>query len=160
MSCVAYDVIHVLGCRLVQKQDVSGVFGGEVCQHAHSCSREVSISVAILETNLLRGYGGIPNYVYYILSITCVLSLSNCVTYDVTCDRNSSLLFGPRFMSCVAERRWHPLFLSLAKGSLRSWVCRENCVTSAAYTSYIPCMFGVAMLCNRSTSFQPRSFSP
>jgi len=105
MRCVAYNVIHVLGCRLLQKQDVNGLSGGEVCQHAYSCSREAFISVAILETNLLRGYGGIPNYVYYILSITCVLSLSNCITYDVTCDRNSSLLFGPRFMSCVAERR-------------------------------------------------------
>lgn len=76
MRCVVYDVTHVLGCRLLQKQDVNGVFVGEVCQHAYSCSREASISVAILETNLLRGYGGIPNYVYYILSITCVLSLS------------------------------------------------------------------------------------
>jgi hypothetical protein len=81
------------------------VFKGEVCQHDYSCSREASISVAILETKLLRGYGGNPNYVYYILSITCVLSLSDCVTYDVTCDRNSSLLLGPCFMSCVAERR-------------------------------------------------------
>jgi hypothetical protein len=102
-KCVVF--IDVLDCRLLHKQDVNGVFVGEVCEHANSFSREASISVAILETNLLRGYGGIPNYMYYILSVKCVLSLSNCVTYDVIRDRNSSLLLGTLFMSCVAERR-------------------------------------------------------
>lgn len=77
---------------------------GEVCQHAYSCQREASISVAVLEINLLRGYGDITELrVLHFIHHMLPLFVQMCKY--VTCDRDGSPLLGPRFMNRVTERR-------------------------------------------------------
>jgi hypothetical protein len=81
MRRVAYDVTHVLGCSLLQNQDVNCVFvwaksvnmPTRVSEKLPLVSQFWKLIYCVVMVTLL-------NYVYYILSITCFLYLSKCVS--------------------------------------------------------------------------------
>jgi hypothetical protein len=108
----------------------------EVCQQAYLCPREASIGITILEVNLLRGFGGIPELrVFHFIHHMRHLFVQLCKY--VKCDRDNSSLFGPRFIKCFTERRWAILDFYRSKKDLFDLGYLKNCVTSSAYTLLI-----------------------